>query len=186
MEMLPFVHNNLTHAFVLVLPNFSLSSSVWKLREFSLPTKILHIPTQVEKVAFLPCRFDLHFDLYALRNGADLGEFFAVPIAESTMKSSCKLPLLAIYRNASGDPAGIRTPDPLLKRQLLCLLSYRIMMLAIKLPVPTAPYVPRTMRQRYEFHPKYAPQVDWLGRLDLNQRMRESKSLALPLGYAPI
>ncbi len=23
-----------------------------------------------------------------------------------------------------GDPAGIRTPDPLLKRQLLCLLSY--------------------------------------------------------------
>ena len=27
----------------------------------------------------------------------------------------------------SGDPAGIRTPDPLLKRQLLCRLSYRIM-----------------------------------------------------------
>ena len=27
---------------------------------------------------------------------------------------------------SSGDPAGIRTPDPLLKRQLLCLLSYRI------------------------------------------------------------
>ena len=26
-----------------------------------------------------------------------------------------------------GDPAGIRTPDPLLKRQLLCRLSYRIM-----------------------------------------------------------
>ena len=25
----------------------------------------------------------------------------------------------------------------------------------------------------------------WLGRLDLNQRMRESKSRALPLGYAP-
>ena len=25
-----------------------------------------------------------------------------------------------------GDPAGIRTPDPLLKRQLLCQLSYRI------------------------------------------------------------
>lgn len=25
-----------------------------------------------------------------------------------------------------GDPAGIRTPDPLLKRQLLCRLSYRI------------------------------------------------------------
>ena len=26
----------------------------------------------------------------------------------------------------SGDPAGIRTPDPLLKRQLLCRLSYRV------------------------------------------------------------
>ena len=26
----------------------------------------------------------------------------------------------------------------------------------------------------------------WLGRLDSNQRMRESKSLALPLGYAPM
>ena len=29
----------------------------------------------------------------------------------------------------SGDPAGIRTPDPLLKRQLLCQLSYRIKIL---------------------------------------------------------
>ena|GEM_PF-3706092 len=27
---------------------------------------------------------------------------------------------------------------------------------------------------------------NWLGRLDLNQRMRESKSRALPLGDAPI
>ena len=26
----------------------------------------------------------------------------------------------------------------------------------------------------------------WQGRLDSNQRMRESKSLALPLGYTPI
>ena len=26
----------------------------------------------------------------------------------------------------------------------------------------------------------------WLGRLDSNQRMRESKSLALPLGYTPV
>ena len=25
-----------------------------------------------------------------------------------------------------GDPAGVRTPDPLLKRQMLCRLSYRI------------------------------------------------------------
>ena len=58
-----------------------------------------------------------------------------------------------------GDPTGIRTPDPLLKRQLLCRLSYRIM---------------RNMGK-----------MNWQGRLDSNQRMRESKSLALPLGYAP-
>ena len=59
-----------------------------------------------------------------------------------------------------GDPSGIRTPDPLLKRQLLCRLSYRIM---------------RNMGK-----------MNWQGRLDSNQRMRESKSLALPLGYTPV
>ena len=32
------------------------------------------------------------------------------------------------YRIFRGDPAGIRTPDPLLKRQLLCRLSYRVRM----------------------------------------------------------
>ena len=64
-----------------------------------------------------------------------------------------------------GDPAGIRTPDPLLKRQLLCRLSYRVMVLC-----STAAAV----------------QIIWLGRLDSNQRMRESKSLALPLGDAPM
>ena len=64
-----------------------------------------------------------------------------------------------------GDPAGIRTPDPLLKRQLLCRLSYRVMVLC-----STAAAV----------------QIIWLGRLDSNQRVRESKSLALPLGDAPI
>ena len=62
-----------------------------------------------------------------------------------------------------GDPAGIRTPDPLLKRQLLCQLSYRIRFLL------------GTARRR----------KSWQGRLDSNQRMRESKSLALPLGYTP-
>ncbi len=51
-----------------------------------------------------------------------------------------------------GDPAGIRTPDTLLKRQVLCRLSYW---------------------------------VKWLGWPDSNQRMRESKSRALPLGYTP-
>ena len=29
---------------------------------------------------------------------------------------------------ASGDPAGIRTPDTLLKRQVLCLLSYWVIL----------------------------------------------------------
>ena len=63
-----------------------------------------------------------------------------------------------------GDPTGIRTPDPLLKRQLLCRLSYRII------------------------YSKWclASVVKWLGRLDSNQRVRESKSLALPLGDAPV
>ena len=60
----------------------------------------------------------------------------------------------------SGDPAGIRTPDPLLKRQLLCRLSDRIM--------------------------RNIGKMNWQGRLDSNQRMRESKSLALPLGYTPV
>ena len=64
-----------------------------------------------------------------------------------------------------GDPAGIRTPDPLLKRQLLCRLSYRIVCL---------------------FQNACGVKRAWLGRLDSNQRMRESKSLALPLGDAPL
>ena len=70
----------------------------------------------------------------------------------------------------SGDPAGIRTPDPLLKRQLLCRLSYRIRVKHL-LPINHWP--------RGRIHGQ------WQGRLDSNQRMRESKSLALPLGYAP-
>ena len=63
-----------------------------------------------------------------------------------------------------GDPAEIRTPDPLLKRQLLCRLSYRIVLSIFSV----------------------AAESVWLGRLDSNQRMRESKSLALPLGDAPM
>ena len=74
------------------------------------------------------------------------------------------------YRIFRGDPAGIRTPDPLLKRQLLCRLSYRIRVKHL-LPINHWP--------RGRIHGQ------WQGRLDSNQRMRESKSLALPLGYAP-
>ena len=58
-----------------------------------------------------------------------------------------------------GAPAGIRTPDTLLKRQVLCRLSY---------------WGKSKMKRL------------WQGWLDTNQRMRESKSLALPLGYTPI
>ncbi len=64
-----------------------------------------------------------------------------------------------------GDPAGIRTPDPLLKRQLLCRLSYRV---------------------AYVKSPTDRAKSAWLGWLDSNQRVRESKSLALPLGYTPM
>ena len=68
------------------------------------------------------------------------------------------------WKRFFGDPAGIRTPDPLLKRQLLCLLSYRIIF----------------------YSETRAAKMVWLGRLDSNQRVRESKSLALPLGDAPL
>ena len=70
----------------------------------------------------------------------------------------------------SGDPAGIRTPDPLLKRQLLCRLSYRVI-------ADSAAPAKGTAGAGFAGR--------WQGRLDSNQRMRESKSLALPLGYAP-
>ena len=69
-----------------------------------------------------------------------------------------------------GDPAGIRTPDPLLKRQLLCRLSYRVI-------ADSAAPANGTAGAGFAGR--------WQGRLDSNQRMRESKSLALPLGYAP-
>ena len=49
-------------------------------------------------------------------------------ITESSKRNTEKLPQhtlreLCLY---DGDPAGVRTPDPLLKRQMLCRLSYRI------------------------------------------------------------
>ena len=60
-----------------------------------------------------------------------------------------------------GDPAGIRTPDTLLKRQVLCRLSYWVIF-------------------------GLGGEKRWQGWLDSNQRVRESKSLALPLGYTPV
>ena len=84
---------------------------------------------------------------------------------------------MALYKDpgafapGSGDPPGIRTPDPLLKRQLLCRLSYRIRVKHL---------LPINHRPRGRIHGQ------WQGRLDSNQRMRESKSLALPLGDTPV
>ena len=79
------------------------------------------------------------------------------------VESICKLENKKPERKSFGffgAPAGIRTPDTLLKRQVLCRLSYWGKSI-IKLK-------------------------GWQGWLDSNQRMRESKSLALPLGYTPI
>ena len=45
-----------------------------------------------------------------------------------------------------GDPAEIRTPDPLLKRQLLCQLSYRVTSEEISLRFISAPQAPRRFR----------------------------------------
>ena len=66
-----------------------------------------------------------------------------------------------------GDPAGTRTPDLRLKRALLYQLSYWVSFICA-----------RRMAGR--------GREAWLGWLDSNQRMRESKSRALPLGYTPI
>ena len=46
-----------------------------------------------------------------------------------TVDATGFLPVASIPFRYYGDPAGIRTPDPLLKRQLLCRLSYRVKVL---------------------------------------------------------
>ena len=86
-------------------------------------------------------------------------------INEGQLSKQSKKSVPKVDPRSNGDPAGIRTPDPLLKRQLLCRLSYRVMVLCSAAA---------------------ATRIVWLGRLDSNQRMRESKSLALPLGDAPM
>ena len=49
------------------------------------------------------------------------------PHSASLQRSSHSSPdKKSTAKRCLGDPAGIRTPDPLLKRQLLCRLSYRI------------------------------------------------------------
>ena len=46
-----------------------------------------------------------------------------VPSAPTKIQVSKKFPKANAFGNSHGDPPGIRTPDPLLKRQLLCQLS---------------------------------------------------------------
>ena len=79
------------------------------------------------------------------------------------MQKSTAQPGVRVGRLISGDPAGIRTPDTLLKRQVLCQLSYWVKTIYCKLV-----------------------RIIWLGWPDSNQRMRESKSRALPLGDTPL
>ena len=55
-----------------------------------------------------------------------------------------------------GDLAGIRTPDPLLKRQLLCLLSYQV------------------------------TEIKMAGTAGFEPTISESKSGVLPLHYIPM
>ena len=140
-----------------------------------------------------------------------------------------------------GDPAGTRTPDPRLKRQLLYRLSYWVIFELKRLrcaPEPPKAALPnrnpakrflfgarskrsgadirrlRRMQRSGNGAPARAQRsgsrgerrstgakrgmadrpfrdgadfaTTWQGWLDSNQRMRESKSLALPLGYTPI
>ena len=47
-------------------------------------------------------------------------------INEGQLSKQSKKSVPKVDPRSNGDPAGIRTPDPLLKRQLLCRLSYRI------------------------------------------------------------
>ena len=70
----------------------------------------------------------------------------------------------------TGAPAGIRTPDTLLKRQVLCRLSYWGGL--ITLTDGNGANESRSDRA-------------WQGRQDSNLRMAESKSDVLPLHHAP-
>ena len=84
---------------------------------------------------------------------------------------------------AAGDPAGIRTPDTLLKRQVLCLLSYWVMRLqASKFNLP-----PPILRGGAggEVPGKGALCAEVAGMAGLEPTISESKSGVLPLHYIP-
>ena len=70
----------------------------------------------------------MQFDLYASRK-RPISPLFVSKNHAKKQKESPSKPCGS--EGNLGDPAGIRTPDPLLKRQLLCRLSYRIMLRSV-------------------------------------------------------
>ena len=61
------------------------------------------------------------FDHYRLAAGAATGDIESVSGGSQPLSGIKKDGRLTVF---FGAPAGIRTPDTLLKRQVLCLLSY--------------------------------------------------------------
>ena len=64
-------------------------------------------------------------------------------INEGQLSKQSKKSVPKVDPRSNGDPAGIRTPDPLLKRQLLCRLSYRVMVF-YEAPLSGADYLAGT------------------------------------------
>src|SRR5699024_7019169 len=87
-------------------------------------------------------------------------------------------------------PAGIRTPDTLLKRQVLCRLSYWVISnwqgRLDSLFCGKATAAQTIHRIVFKSRLSNPVKKDWQGRLDSNQRMSASKADALPLGDAPV
>ena len=96
-----------------------------------------------------------------------------------------------------GDPAGIRTPDTLLKRQVLCLLSYWIILnlagmagiepanAGVKVPCLTPWLHPIIKHGRSEFCSDPLASKKWGGIWGSNPRHPEPQSGALPTELIP-
>ena len=95
---------------------------------------------------------DLYFDLYALKKSVQPARFFP---KSGSCKQRKNPQNHCGSKDFSGDPAEIRTPDTLLKRQVLCRLSYWV----------TYPASSHTA-DRWGFRAG----LKWQGWLDSNQR----------------
>ena len=96
-----------------------------------------------------------------------------------------------------GDPAGIRTPDTLLKRQVLCLLSYWVILKSMYLVPLVSRSKPVVLNEKeraseVEALPSHAGRSrnrqrrsDVAGMAGLEPTISESKSGVLPLHYIP-